>query len=222
MTLLVVKFVFPLGKPGGMLNPAGEKNGWVWLTPSSMIPIFIPLPAVARFGPHSAVAPISCGVWFSVALSGRARGSGRTARPWRLPAAWRAGRARTWEVRPRARPGRCCSASGRSRTGSVSRSGSGASAARPRGRGDSSARRCAQVEPLVARRHRERRGSETSPARASGAAERHDDLGARCARQRQAQRARAPPVRREEQDPVSGGEMVPALHLNPARMWRNW
>ena len=64
MTLLVVNFVFPLGKPGGMLNPAGEKNGWVWLTPSSMIPIFIPLPAV-QVRPPQRVAPISGG---SVAL----------------------------------------------------------------------------------------------------------------------------------------------------------
>ena len=38
----------PFGKPGGIVKPAGEKNGCVWSTPSSMIPIFIPWPAVAR------------------------------------------------------------------------------------------------------------------------------------------------------------------------------
>ncbi len=49
-----------------MAKPLGERKGWVWLTPSSMIPIFIPLPAVVRFGPQIAVAPISAGVWLSV------------------------------------------------------------------------------------------------------------------------------------------------------------
>ena len=33
--------VWPLGKPGGIVYPAGEKYGWVWSTPSSMMPIFI-------------------------------------------------------------------------------------------------------------------------------------------------------------------------------------
>ncbi len=50
----------------GYVKPAGLKNGWVWSMPSSMIPIFMPWPAVARSEPQSAVAPISCGVRLSV------------------------------------------------------------------------------------------------------------------------------------------------------------
>src|SRR3954447_5746580 len=61
LTLEVVKAVSPFGYPTGMAKPAGERNGCVWSTPSSMTPIFIPWPAVASVGPHSAGAPISCG-----------------------------------------------------------------------------------------------------------------------------------------------------------------
>jgi hypothetical protein len=53
-----VKAVFPFGKPAGIENPAGLKNGWAWSTPSSMIPILIPWPAVARVGPHTSGALI--------------------------------------------------------------------------------------------------------------------------------------------------------------------
>ena len=44
ITLGVVYAVFPFGKPAGYVKPAGSKKVWVWSRPSSMIPIFIPLP----------------------------------------------------------------------------------------------------------------------------------------------------------------------------------
>ena len=53
ITFRDVKDRFPLGKPAGIAKPFWDRNGCVWLTPSSMIPIFIPLPAVVRFGPQS-------------------------------------------------------------------------------------------------------------------------------------------------------------------------
>ena len=62
ITLAVVYAVLPFGKPAGIVKPAGAKNGCVWSTPSSMIPIFIPFPAVASVGPQTVGAPISCGV----------------------------------------------------------------------------------------------------------------------------------------------------------------
>src|SRR5712691_13044924 len=62
ITFAVVNEVFPFGKPAGIVYPVGSKNGWVWSTPSSMIPIFMPWPAVASVGPQSAGAPISWGV----------------------------------------------------------------------------------------------------------------------------------------------------------------
>src|SRR5580765_8006441 len=63
ITFAVVYAVFPFGKPAGMVKPAGEKNGCAWSTPSSMIPILIPWPAVARVGPQTCGAPITCGLW---------------------------------------------------------------------------------------------------------------------------------------------------------------
>src|SRR6186713_1680830 len=42
ITFAVVKLASPFGYPGGIVKPAGEKNGCVWSTPSSMIPIFTP------------------------------------------------------------------------------------------------------------------------------------------------------------------------------------
>src|SRR6266536_488549 len=62
ITLAVVKPTSPFGKPAGMVKPTGERNGCVWSTPSSMIPIFIPWPAFASVGPQTVGAPISCGV----------------------------------------------------------------------------------------------------------------------------------------------------------------
>ena len=61
ITFGVVKAVFPLGKPAGYAKPVGSKYGCVWSIPSSMIPIFMPCPAVASVGPQMVVAPISCG-----------------------------------------------------------------------------------------------------------------------------------------------------------------
>src|ERR1700750_2230706 len=61
ITFGVVYFVSPFGNPAGYGNPLGLKYGWVACSPSSMIPIFMPLPAVAKFGPHSLSAPICCG-----------------------------------------------------------------------------------------------------------------------------------------------------------------
>src|SRR3979411_1455740 len=43
----VVCAVCPFGKPAGYAKLVGSKKRWVWSRPSSMIPIFIPLPAVA-------------------------------------------------------------------------------------------------------------------------------------------------------------------------------
>src|SRR5437868_4176758 len=61
ITFGVVYCVCPLGNPGGYWKPAGLKYGCAASTPSSMIPIFIPLPAVSRLGPQSLSAPICCG-----------------------------------------------------------------------------------------------------------------------------------------------------------------
>src|SRR5579872_4050542 len=61
ITFGVVYAVFPFGKPGGYDRPDGSKNGCCWSTPSSMTPILIPWPAVARFEPQTLGAPISCG-----------------------------------------------------------------------------------------------------------------------------------------------------------------
>src|SRR5438874_8177202 len=62
ITFAVVYAAFPFGKPGGYEKPVGSKNGCRWSMPWSMIPIFIPSPAVPRVGPQSVVAPISRGV----------------------------------------------------------------------------------------------------------------------------------------------------------------
>src|SRR5215468_1608157 len=66
ITFAVVYAALPFGKPAGIVKPAGEKNGCVWSTPSSMIPILIPWPAVARVEPQTCGAPITCGLWYSV------------------------------------------------------------------------------------------------------------------------------------------------------------
>ncbi len=50
--------LFPFGNPAGMVKPLGSKKGCVWSIPSSMIPILIPFPAVAKLGPQRAEAPI--------------------------------------------------------------------------------------------------------------------------------------------------------------------
>ena len=42
ITFDVVNATLPFGKPAGIVKPTGEKNGCVWSTPSSMIPIFMP------------------------------------------------------------------------------------------------------------------------------------------------------------------------------------
>ena len=53
ITFGVVYAVFPFGKPGGYVKFAGLKKMCVWSIPSSMIPIFIPWPAVASVGPQT-------------------------------------------------------------------------------------------------------------------------------------------------------------------------
>src|SRR5437868_9004765 len=61
ITFGVVYDVSPFGKPAGYARPPGSKYVCVWSTPSSMIPIFIPSPAVASDAPHTAGAWINCG-----------------------------------------------------------------------------------------------------------------------------------------------------------------
>jgi hypothetical protein len=48
------------------VTPDGEKNGCVWSIPSSMIPIFMPSPAVESVGPQTCGAPITAGLLKSV------------------------------------------------------------------------------------------------------------------------------------------------------------
>src|SRR5581483_6057511 len=62
MTFGVVYDVCPFGKPDGYEKPDGLKNTWLWSSPSSMIPILMPFPAVASVGPQTVGAPISFGV----------------------------------------------------------------------------------------------------------------------------------------------------------------
>src|SRR5581483_846442 len=76
ITFGVVKAVSPFGNPAGIVYPAGLKNGCAWSTPSSMIPIFTPLPAVSNAGSsHIRLAPISCGLR---SRSGRYVSAGQT------------------------------------------------------------------------------------------------------------------------------------------------
>src|SRR5436190_14278483 len=63
ITFPVVYARLPFGKLGGGVKPAAPKNGCDWSTPSSMIPILMPFPAVDREGPHNVGAPMSAGVW---------------------------------------------------------------------------------------------------------------------------------------------------------------
>jgi hypothetical protein len=46
-----------------MANPVALKKACRWSTPSSMIPIFTPAPAVSRLGPQSCGAPICGTLW---------------------------------------------------------------------------------------------------------------------------------------------------------------
>ena len=72
-----------LREAAGIENPAGEKNGCVRSMPSSITPIFIPSPALARSGPRPAArrSPPGCG-----RASG---GSGRSGGPREPPGAQR-------------------------------------------------------------------------------------------------------------------------------------
>src|SRR5436190_20816662 len=67
ITFGVANCVCPFGNPGGYANPLASKNACVASTPSSMIPILIPLPAVAKVDPHSLSAPMTCGLRLSSA-----------------------------------------------------------------------------------------------------------------------------------------------------------
>ena len=58
ITFGVVYCVCPFGKPGGYVKPLGLKYGCAASRPSSMIPILMPLPAVANVEPQSWSAPI--------------------------------------------------------------------------------------------------------------------------------------------------------------------
>ena len=51
ITFAVVYAVWPFGKPSGISYPDGSKNWCRWSTPSSMIPIFVPAPALASVAP---------------------------------------------------------------------------------------------------------------------------------------------------------------------------
>jgi hypothetical protein len=62
MTFGVANARCPFGYPRGYENPAGEKKGWVGSIPWSRIPIFIPVPAVARSAPQRSGAWMICGV----------------------------------------------------------------------------------------------------------------------------------------------------------------
>ena len=62
ITFASVKRLFPFGKPRGIRYPRALKYGWTRSTPSSMIPIFTPWPALESRGPQSAGAPMKLGV----------------------------------------------------------------------------------------------------------------------------------------------------------------
>ena len=57
ITFLVVNAVWPFGKPAGIANDAGEKNGCDWSSPSSRIAIFIPAPASTPGAAQNEVRP---------------------------------------------------------------------------------------------------------------------------------------------------------------------
>src|SRR6478672_9093166 len=65
ITFGVASCVCPFGNPGGYWKALELKYGCSAWTPSSMIPIFIPLPAVSKLGPHSLSAPTCCGPSFT-------------------------------------------------------------------------------------------------------------------------------------------------------------
>src|SRR3970282_1294978 len=48
ITLAVAYWRWPFGNPAGIEYPAGAEQGGLWSTPVSIIPIFVPRPAVAR------------------------------------------------------------------------------------------------------------------------------------------------------------------------------
>ena len=84
------------------------------------------------------------------------------------------------------------------------------------------ARGRAQVEPAGARGLRQH-AAFGGRLRQRRRVERDHDLGSRRASRRQVrQSASAASPQRENKTPFQGREMVPALDLNPARMWRNW
>src|SRR6478735_11326474 len=58
ITFAVVNRSWPFGKPEGIVYPDGSKYGWLGSTPESMIPIFMPWPALSRVGPQRPGAPI--------------------------------------------------------------------------------------------------------------------------------------------------------------------
>src|SRR5262245_5993245 len=63
ITFGVAAAVCPFGRPAGYEKPLESKNGWDASIPSSMIPIFMPFPAVENDGsPHSLSAPITNGL----------------------------------------------------------------------------------------------------------------------------------------------------------------
>ena len=83
ITLALVNCVCPFGKPAGIAYPVGSKYLCVASMPSSMIPIFIPLPAVSSVGPQSLSAPIRAR---AAAVEERALcAHARSARPSRRP-----------------------------------------------------------------------------------------------------------------------------------------
>ncbi len=62
ITFAVVYAACPLGYPAGIAYPAGEKYGWRWSTPSSMIAIFKPSPRLGRPVCQVAAARAICDV----------------------------------------------------------------------------------------------------------------------------------------------------------------
>ena len=149
------------------------KKGCDWSTPSSMMPIFTPWPAVDRFGPQSVVRADRAGVWASCRAVVRVRpdvrdaGDARPARPRARPA-----------PRRRGRRARCRSASGRARPGSPARCGA------PRRPARSSSRRCpATVAERTSTRRARAAGVSTRLVRIAWAADGASSVTTTSARQ---------------------------------------
>ena len=205
-----------------MAKPLRERKGWVWSTPSSMIPIFIPLPAVVSVrAPERGRADQRRGLVERlrrlaervVAHGGIDPGdAGELREPGNLGA-------RQLD-RERVQDDAVVPAHVRGRERALD-----AALQRALRRGQAAevanARRGAQVEPLGARGLRQHAAfGGRLRQRRRRRARRRPRFEARP--RRQVRQAQAPPARREEQDPVSGRKWYRRYTCIAARMWRNW